>query len=135
MAKCDRCGATILFGGVKKGGSRFCSEACKERNYISEHASELPENALEVHEQQDNRRQLANRLRRLLTGAGFALGIVVAVVLSSNGKNPPGILTWMLGGGLGGGGGYAIAEILIRILHGPVKPPPSAADRILSRRR
>ena len=25
MAQCDYCGATILFGGVKENGLRFCS--------------------------------------------------------------------------------------------------------------
>jgi hypothetical protein len=135
MAKCDYCGATILFGGLKKGGSRFCSATCKDRKYITDHASELPENALEVHVEDDNRRGQANRLRRLLYGGGSALGIAAAVLLSRNGQQPPGVLMWMLGAGVGAFCGGMIAEILIRVLHGRVKSSPSAVDRILSRRQ
>ena len=28
MAKCNFCGSSILFGGVKDGKYRFCNEAC-----------------------------------------------------------------------------------------------------------
>lgn len=54
MAKCTNCGATILFGGVKEGDQRFCSENCHHRFYVDLLAGQVPDEmidarTLEVH--------------------------------------------------------------------------------------
>ncbi len=33
MAKCDYCGKTILFGGVRDDNLRFCNEKCHQNGY------------------------------------------------------------------------------------------------------
>jgi hypothetical protein len=42
MAKCDGCGTTILFGGVKDGGYRFCNEKCHQKAPAMKLAAALP---------------------------------------------------------------------------------------------
>jgi len=43
MAVCDHCGTTILFGGVREGGYRFCKAACRDNAYpLVASAAQLP---------------------------------------------------------------------------------------------
>jgi hypothetical protein len=42
MAKCDYCGTTILFGGVREAGFRFCSEKCRDSAVFLAASAELP---------------------------------------------------------------------------------------------
>ncbi|MCA9117857.1 MAG: hypothetical protein KDA79_22455 [Planctomycetaceae bacterium] len=42
MASCDYCGTTILFGGVKDEGLRFCKEKCREEGFYLKVAQQLP---------------------------------------------------------------------------------------------
>ena len=54
MGKCDYCGATILFGGVKDGNYRFCNDKCHQRGYVVTVAGQIPDEvvrkaALEIH--------------------------------------------------------------------------------------
>ena len=34
MATCDSCGTTILFGGQRHAGLRFCGDACLEQGAL-----------------------------------------------------------------------------------------------------
>ena len=55
MAVCDQCGTTILFGGVREGGYRFCTADCRdEAQPLLTSAGQLPddfvvEQARQVH--------------------------------------------------------------------------------------
>ncbi len=55
MTSCDACGGTILFGGVRDGGRRYCNQKCYERGVVHRVAQELPDDVVsqfvqEVHE-------------------------------------------------------------------------------------
>ncbi len=55
MAACDYCGTTILFGGVREDGYRFCNQKCRDAAVFLAASAELPEEfvlekAREVHE-------------------------------------------------------------------------------------
>jgi hypothetical protein len=43
MPKCDNCGTTILFGGVRSGPYRFCKQQCCDSAVQLVAAAELPE--------------------------------------------------------------------------------------------
>jgi hypothetical protein len=43
MHKCDQCGTTILFGGVRDGSYRFCKQECRDNASHLFAADELPE--------------------------------------------------------------------------------------------
>ncbi len=43
MARCDTCGTSILFGGVRDDGFRFCNVQCQERGGLLKAAKRLPE--------------------------------------------------------------------------------------------
>jgi hypothetical protein len=45
MASCDYCGETILFGGVKDGGLRFCDWKCQSKGQLLSAAAGVPESA------------------------------------------------------------------------------------------
>jgi hypothetical protein len=49
MAKCDGCGASILFGGVREGHLRFCKQNCRQHNA---HVVEIHEVAAEISDDQ-----------------------------------------------------------------------------------
>lgn len=42
MAACNACGTTVLFGGVKDGGLRYCNARCHARGGITRIAQSLP---------------------------------------------------------------------------------------------
>jgi len=55
MAKCAQCGALILFGPVKHGGHKFCSNECRDGGLEATATAELPaefvyEKACEIHD-------------------------------------------------------------------------------------
>jgi len=43
MHKCDQCGATILFGGMRQSSYRFCKQQCRDKAVFLIAATELPE--------------------------------------------------------------------------------------------
>ncbi len=43
MSKCDFCGKTILFGGVRDGGYRFCNRECHQHGLLISISAEVPE--------------------------------------------------------------------------------------------
>jgi hypothetical protein len=43
MASCATCGTSILFGGVKAGGFRFCGKKCAERSTFLATVSSIPD--------------------------------------------------------------------------------------------
>jgi len=47
MARCDQCGTTILFGGVRVGDLRFCSAKCLGNNAVVRVMHEVPEDVLD----------------------------------------------------------------------------------------
>ena len=49
MAKCDQCGTTILFGGVREGGYLFCKEKCRDQAVFLRAATELPDEFVAEH--------------------------------------------------------------------------------------
>jgi hypothetical protein len=49
MAKCDCCGTTILFGGVREGDLRFCNATCHTNGYLSVVADKVPEDIVAQH--------------------------------------------------------------------------------------
>jgi hypothetical protein len=54
MATCGHCGTTIVFGGKKHAGLRYCNEKCREQGVLNNAAGEVPEeiviqHALKVH--------------------------------------------------------------------------------------
>lgn len=54
MATCDACKKTILFGGIKESGFRFCSKKCVADGHVLIAATKLPDDlvrkkAMEIH--------------------------------------------------------------------------------------
>lgn len=49
MAKCDHCGATILFGGKKEGNLRFCNDSCYQVATLLSVSDEIPLGVIEEH--------------------------------------------------------------------------------------
>lgn len=47
MAKCDYCGTTILFGGVKDHGYRFCNARCQQTGRALIAANQVPVEVLD----------------------------------------------------------------------------------------
>ena len=47
MARCDYCGTSILFGGVREGNNRFCNSKCHQNGYILRVAQQAPADVLE----------------------------------------------------------------------------------------
>jgi len=47
MAKCAKCGATILFGGERDGDRRYCRAECLQNRLIADASKHLPEDVLE----------------------------------------------------------------------------------------
>ncbi|MCB1231228.1 MAG: hypothetical protein KDN19_13220 [Verrucomicrobiae bacterium] len=47
MAKCDYCGTSILFGGVKDGDLRFCNDQCHAGGQLLAIAQQIPPDLLE----------------------------------------------------------------------------------------
>jgi len=43
MAKCDYCGSTILFGGKRQGGLRFCNATCSARGALLAVSRQMPQ--------------------------------------------------------------------------------------------
>jgi hypothetical protein len=43
MAGCGYCGTTILFGGVRDNGLRFCNEKCHQKGYALVVSREIPQ--------------------------------------------------------------------------------------------
>jgi len=43
MSACNRCGKTILFGGVKEDGLRFCSRQCRQAGELLLQSQRIPE--------------------------------------------------------------------------------------------
>jgi hypothetical protein len=43
MATCSHCGTTILFGGEKEAGLRFCNAKCRDNSVLLAAATQLPE--------------------------------------------------------------------------------------------
>ncbi|MBW4472580.1 MAG: hypothetical protein KME45_19740 [Stenomitos rutilans HA7619-LM2] len=46
MAKCDYCGTTILFGGVRADRYRFCNRTCQRKGYSLAAIDQIPEDYL-----------------------------------------------------------------------------------------
>ena len=42
MAKCDYCGTTILFGGLRDNNVRFCNKKCQEKGYALVLSHKIP---------------------------------------------------------------------------------------------
>ena len=42
MAKCDYCGTTIVFGGIKENGLQFCNKRCLEEGYVLVLSRDVP---------------------------------------------------------------------------------------------
>lgn len=47
MTKCDYCGSSILFGGVRDGNLRFCNERCYNKGYLLMLSHEIPQDILQ----------------------------------------------------------------------------------------
>jgi hypothetical protein len=47
MAKCGYCGTTILLGGKKAGGERFCNDQCLQKGVLLTVADQVPEEAVQ----------------------------------------------------------------------------------------
>lgn len=43
MASCCTCGTTILFGGVRDDGGRYCNDDCMDQRRVQERGREVPE--------------------------------------------------------------------------------------------
>lgn len=43
MARCDYCGTSILFGGVKQDDLRFCNESCRQQGVLLAVADQIPD--------------------------------------------------------------------------------------------
>ena len=48
MAKCDYCGSTILLGGIRDGGMRFCNQKCHQNRVLMSLAQNVPVDILET---------------------------------------------------------------------------------------
>ncbi len=49
---CPTCGLSVLFGGVKEGGKKYCSKKCYEADEVGRFARELPLEEVEAVAQQ-----------------------------------------------------------------------------------
>jgi hypothetical protein len=49
MATCDQCGTTILFGGVREAGYRFCGDKCRDAAGFLIAAAALPDDVVAEH--------------------------------------------------------------------------------------
>jgi hypothetical protein len=49
MARCDYCGTTILFGGVKENDLRFCNETCRQQGFLLAVADQVPDDIMSQH--------------------------------------------------------------------------------------
>lgn len=49
MAKCNACGTTILFGGVRDGDLRFCNAKCHAKGYLIRIARDIPKDVIAQH--------------------------------------------------------------------------------------
>ncbi len=49
MAKCDTCGTTILFGGFRENGFRFCSKKCQQNGHLAKVAIQIPDDLIAEH--------------------------------------------------------------------------------------
>jgi hypothetical protein len=47
MAKCDYCGTTIIFGGIRNGNFRFCNEKCFQNGTLAQLANQVPPDLLQ----------------------------------------------------------------------------------------
>jgi hypothetical protein len=47
MAACNHCGRTIVMGGVRDGGLRFCKAACRDQSQILAASRHLPDGFVE----------------------------------------------------------------------------------------
>jgi hypothetical protein len=47
MAKCGYCGTTIIFGGVKENGLRFCNSECHQKGHVLILAGRIPKDLVE----------------------------------------------------------------------------------------
>ncbi len=47
MPKCDYCGSTILFGGVRDGEFRFCNENCHGQGVFLSISRQIPESVIQ----------------------------------------------------------------------------------------
>ena len=47
MPKCDYCGTSILFGGVRDGTFRFCNDRCHQQGTLAQLANKVPLDLLE----------------------------------------------------------------------------------------
>lgn len=52
MAACNYCGTTILFGGKKEGGLRFCNDKCLEKGRVLIIADQLPQEYVDQYAQE-----------------------------------------------------------------------------------
>lgn len=49
MATCANCGTSIVFGGVKDYGVRFCNEKCHANAYLIQIAAQIPQDVVDEH--------------------------------------------------------------------------------------
>jgi hypothetical protein len=49
MATCAACGQTVVFGGRKVDGSRYCNDACASAGQLIQQAREIPEEVIWEH--------------------------------------------------------------------------------------
>ncbi len=47
MATCDSCGSTILFGGIKENGMRFCNNDCRRNGSLLILSKQIPKNIVD----------------------------------------------------------------------------------------
>ena len=47
MSKCDYCGTTIIFGGTRDGGLRYCSSRCQQSGMLSRVTLAVPDAELQ----------------------------------------------------------------------------------------
>jgi hypothetical protein len=52
MAKCASCSTTILFGGVKDEGARYCNDDCHQSGYLLAVAEQIPDEIIQEQLQQ-----------------------------------------------------------------------------------
>jgi hypothetical protein len=46
MARCDTCGSTILFGGVRDGQRQYCNASCAAKGALVARSRQIPEDAV-----------------------------------------------------------------------------------------
>ena len=42
MARCDHCKTTILFGGERAGGRRYCNTECRDSDLLGAAKAQIP---------------------------------------------------------------------------------------------